>query len=70
VGLRGVLYFELLPCGQTIDAKKYCAQFERKFEAGSCGKAARIDEQVGHRLASRQRHTTHCFGDQAEIKEL
>jgi histone-lysine N-methyltransferase SETMAR len=25
---RGVLYFELLPCGQTIDAKKYCAQLE------------------------------------------
>jgi len=41
----------------------------RKFEAGSCGKAAGIGEQEG-RLPSRQRQITHCFGDQAEIKEL
>jgi len=42
----------------------------RKFETGSCEKAAEIGEQEGRRLPSRQRQTTHCFGDQAEIKEF
>ncbi|XP_067210000.1 histone-lysine N-methyltransferase SETMAR-like [Linepithema humile] len=30
---RGVLYFELLPCGQTIDGKKYCAQLDKLKQA-------------------------------------
>jgi len=41
----------------------------KKFEAGSCGKAG-IGEQEGPGFPSRQRQTTHCFGDQVEIKEL
>lgn len=30
---RGVLYFEVLPYGQTIDAKKYCAQLDKLKQA-------------------------------------
>lgn len=26
---KGIVYYELLPCGQTIDSNKYCAQLDK-----------------------------------------
>jgi len=65
---RGVLYFELLPWSDY--QRQEILRSIRKFEAGSCGIATGIGEQERRRLPSRQRQITHCFGDQAESREL
>jgi len=51
---RGVLYFELLPSDYR---RQEILRSIRKFEAGSCGKAAGIGEQEGRRLPSQPNHT-------------
>jgi len=66
---RGVLYFELLPYDQTIDAKKYCAQLEN-LKRAVAEKRPELANRKGVIFHHDNAKTTHCFGDQAEIKEL
>ena len=66
---KGILYFELLRAGKTINSDVYCQQLD-KLKTEIEKKTPRIDQQEGRRLPPRQRTTSHIFEDLEKLREL
>jgi len=55
---KGIIYYELLPCGQTLNSDLYCQQLDRLKAAG--------DQQMPNCFPLGQRQATHIFGNAPE----